>query len=281
MPTPFDSTFRLLIDDFPADWLDWLRSLGGLPPGSALAEIDTDVGTIGARADKLYRGDGVLLHAEVQLKSDRTMPDRMLLYSVQATHRHGGPVRSVLILPRREGNASTLTGHLQRQLPDGTNYLDFRYSVVRLWELPAGPLLNGPLGTSPLAALTDEAEPQLPTVVARINERFRTELPEERAARAEAAILVLLGLRYNNDDIERLFQGVEGMEESSTYQAIIRKGQVRGVRQSIKIAGEAAFGPIPPEAESALMTIDDPDRLVRITTRLRTADNWDDLLAAE
>src|SRR5207248_467514 len=109
-------------------------------------------------------------------------------------HRYGGPVQTVVLLLRREANATTITGMLRRHFSDGRLYHEFRYDVIRLWELPSEELLAGPLGTLPLAALTDEAAAALSTAFTRIDERFVHEAGTA-ASTLRTALYVLLGLR--------------------------------------------------------------------------------------
>src|SRR5262249_18522931 len=146
-------------------------------------------------------------------------PEKMLGYSVLLRRRHGLPVRSVLLLLRPEANATNLDGVLSlydpeeqalaaKQNRDPRPYLIFRYEVVRLWLEPLAPLLGGPLGLLPLAALTDEAARDLPAAVKRITGRLRQEAPGEEAAKLETATFVLLGLRYDDAVIRGLFEEV-------------------------------------------------------------------------
>jgi predicted transposase YdaD len=281
----FDATLKQLVDAYAADWLTFLRPRLGLPEGTTFEPLDSDLSTVSLQADKLFRLVGPasgLIHLELQSGSEIELPDRLLVYNVLAAHRYGGPVQTVVLLLRREASASTVTGTLQRRLTDGRIYHEFRYDVVRLWELPEEELLTGPLGTLPLAALTDEAAAALPTAFTRIDERFVREAgPAVNMLRA--ALYVLLGLRYDRGQIDRLYERVIGMEESVTYQAILEKGEVRGRRtQALRIIrrlGLEKFG-VPEEViESSLAAIDDPDRLERIVDRMLHAADWADLLS--
>jgi hypothetical protein len=69
------------------------------------------------------------------------------------------------------------------------------------------------------------------------------------------------------------------MEESVTYQAIIRKGEILGERKLIQRVGRQRFGAPDAAAEGTLAAIDDRDRLERIADRLFDAASWADLLA--
>src|SRR5438445_12199426 len=106
----------------------------------------------------------------------------------------------------------------------------------------------------------------MPTVFNRIDDRVvheaGTAIPTLRAA-----LYVLLGLRYDRGQIDQLYRGVVGMEESVTYQAILEKGAIvgeaRGRREEalrfIRRLGQKRLGPPDSATETALAAIDDPD----------------------
>ena len=223
---PFDASLKDIIEEYARAWAEQFT------PGPILdvAVIDADVSTVTAAADKVLRirspkGD-CLLDLEAQGSYDATKPRRMMLYSVLLLERHDLPVRTVVILLRREAVTSTMTGVVEmRYTPEDMPYLTFRYTVVPLWRLPIGPLLNGPIGLLPLAPLTDEAEADIQGVVDHVIRRFRAETPREEAAKMEATTFILMGMRYDKDFVAQLYQGVPDMEESSTYQLIMERGE--------------------------------------------------------
>jgi hypothetical protein len=77
------------------------------------------------------------------------------------------------------------------------------------------------------------------------------------------------------------------MEESVTYQAILRKGAVIGEAQGrrdealrvIRMMGGEKFGPADAASMAALAAIEDTDRLERICKAVLRAPTWPDLLA--
>src|SRR5262249_49486907 len=152
----------------------------------------------------------------------------------------------------------------QRRPGEVDPYLVFRYRVIRVWEEPLAPLLAGGLGTLPLAALTDEAEPILASVVRRIDERLRGEAPPALVGKMRATISVLLGLRYEGDQIMPLWTE-ELLEESSFYQMILARGETRGrlaeARQMLLRQGRVKFGEPDATTVAALDAIVDLSRL--------------------
>ncbi len=79
--------------------------------------------------------------------------------------------------------------------------------------------------------------------------------------------------------IERLFKGVQEMEESTTYQWIIRKGEARGAREMLLEFGGWKLGTPNPTVVAAIEAITDLGRLRALAARLRDVNTWDALLA--
>ncbi len=280
----FDATLKDLMDACSTDWATEL----GPWQGQRVEVIDADLATVTAASDKVLRlhSDAFtwLLHLEANSGSESDLPERLSWYNALLGHRHRLPVRSVVLLLRREANASNLTGVYERRFPDeDAAYVTFRYRVVRLWELPLERLLTGRLGMLPLAPLTDEAAAVLPAVIGRIDERLRQEASPEEADKLRAATFVLMGLRYSDELSERLFRGITTMEDSVTYQAIIRKGAARGrveeAKKFLLILGRSRFGSPDAPTTAALEAINDLDRLEALGQRLLHVSTWQELLA--
>ncbi len=293
MSKKFDATLKELFDHYPLDWVKLVSRDIGLSEteGVRMEPLDADLSTISPQADKLFRLSGskeALLQLELQSGWDGSLPDRCLLYSVLAEHRYSLPVFTAVILLERRAEASSLTGHLVRERPDGKPYLTFAYSVMRIWQMPAAELLDRGIGTLPLALLTDEAKQDPEGVYARFHERVDQQIADnnERAAIYSGAY-ILMGLRFDREFLNRLFRETSTMRESSTYQGILQegrdeglvKGRVETLRQSIRDLGEVRFGPIPPSLGVDLDTASDPDRLARVMKRVLSATGWEDLMA--
>jgi len=283
MAKTFDATLKFLEDQFGADWAAALSRYAGLPPGIRVEPLDSDLSVASAQTDKLFRLSGPatgLLHLELESTWAGEIPNRPLLYSVLAEHRHGGPVYSVVILLRPEANADAVSGELVREGAVG-EYLRFRYRVVRLWELASAELMAGPIGTLPLALLTNDAQAQLSDLIRRMDERVRRELGDGPDAETiRTACYLLLGLRYDKDAIDRLFAGVTQMMESSTYRGLLEDGEVRALRRTLLRLGRKKLGPPTAEAETALKAITDRARLDRMLDSLDNVADWQTLLGA-
>ncbi len=77
MAKPFDATTKDLLESDPVAWMTYL----GLHPQGTVEVIDSDLSTVTAEADKVYRVSGsepYLVHVEMQSSADTTLPRRLL-----------------------------------------------------------------------------------------------------------------------------------------------------------------------------------------------------------
>ncbi len=251
--------------------------------------IDADIATISGAADKVLRLHGPppsIMHFEFQAGPDASLPRRMNVYNAALEDRHDLPVASVAVLLRPQANLSVLTGTYQRQLPQASQpYRIFRYQVIRVWELPVQPLLAGGLGRLALAPVSAVSEPELPGVLREMKQRVARLHDRGRLGRWWTAVYVLMGMRYEETLIEQLLQGVLDMEESVTYQAIIRKGlaggELKEVRKMLLRLGETHLQTAPPAAlQQRVERIENLDQLEELILRATHLRSWDELLPA-
>jgi hypothetical protein len=262
--------------------------LGG--PSAPVEAIDSDLATVTAAVDKVLRVNADppwLLHVELQSGPRSDPAEPLHWYNSLLGHRHHLPVRTVLVLLCREADSPQLDGLYQQTFPSEPLYLQFRYRMVRVWQLPASVFLQGGLGLLPLAPLADVSRNDLPEVIRRMQARLADEAVPEQAQQLWATTYVLMGLRYPAALAEQLFREIQHMEESTTYQAIIRKGEERGLqrgalleaRKTLLRLGRKRFGEPPLETAAVLEAINDLERLERMSERLLDVTTWDDLLA--
>jgi predicted transposase YdaD len=277
---PFDATLKDLIE---ADPTSWARRF--LPGGVRSATlVDADISSLTAAADKVIRAetdDGpVILNIEAEGRHAADAPGRLLLYGVVLRHRHELPVHSVVLLLRREAHASGLTGVLEVQRPgEAVPYLTFRYQVVRLWQEPMQPLLEGGLGTLPLAVLTDEAAADLRGTVRAVDERARGQTSPAGVGTMRTAMTLLLGMRYDEEVIVSVMSELTSlMEESSGYKWIARREQLRGVQRFFLQQATNKLGPPDEATRARVEAITDMQRLDELGNRVLTANSWDELL---
>jgi hypothetical protein len=159
----------------------------------------------------------------------------------------------------------------------------FTYEVIPLWERPLEHFLNGPLGIAPLAVLARlpadiPLEQGLAGVIQRLCDRLRQEAPPEKFGKLLTSAYVLTGLRVPRQRAWSLFRGVQGMEESDTYLAILDEGALKYARKVILRLGQRKFGPPSDDVVTAVKGIEALDRLDRLIEGYTEVSSWQELL---
>ena len=226
----FDVSAKELVWDDPAAWLDRLE-IG--PPGP-VEVIDSDITALTAAADKVIRVGGpepYLVNVELQSSHQTDLAETIWFRQAALFHRHRLPVLTVLVLLRREANSPSLTGSFEINMPDGWLTNRYNYRVIRLWGEDPEPYLTAGVNLVPLAPLANVAEPALPGLVERMAARINAE-PRPRSVKLWTATYLLMGLCYSEELVSRLLEGVHNMQESTTYQAILREGLKKGSKKA-------------------------------------------------
>lgn len=276
MSKGYDGTFKQLVEAHPADWL----ILAGLPAGHSVEVVDSELSSVTAAADKVLRISGpdpYIAHLEFQAGVDPNFDSRMLLYNVPARWRHRLPVRTVAVLLHPGVETSGIAERVQ-DIADAESRLEFSYRILRVWTLPVKPVLEGGVGTLPLAPLCVSTA-ELPAVFERIDARLSAEAPP-RAEELWTASFVLSGLRHDASVVKQVLEGVRTMRESSTYQYILQEGRLEEARKLILKLGTKRFGPPGRTVELLINEIDELERLEGVFERMPDATGWDDLFSA-
>jgi predicted transposase YdaD len=276
---------ELVWDDPPA-----LLERIGIPYAGTVDVIDSDITTLSASADKVIRvpePEPYLVDIELQSYHDSDLVRTLWYRQVALDYRHNLTVLTVLVLLRWEANSPRLDGTYERKLPDGFQTNRYNYNVVRLWEDDPELYLNASVALVPLAPLADVSRTELPGVIQRMKARIGQE-PRPRAAKLFAISYLLMGLRYEDELTNQLFEGIEIMRESTTYQRILTEGRQEGenlgrlheARRIIYLQGSQRFGEPGSASTAALEAIEDVGRLELLVKRILEPDlhDWDDLL---
>jgi predicted transposase YdaD len=289
MPGPLDDALKHLTELSPQDWV-----VQGGWPAAPVTLADADIATITGATDKVIRVAGPpdwLLAVDFQAGHDALkLPPKMLLYNAALRKRHELHVRSLAVILHRDADSPQLTGLYESDFPNELPDVTLRYRVVRVWQVPAERWLAGGLGVLPLAPLGAVAEVELPAVIAQMKDRLDREVTRSEAAELWSATYILMGLRYADALIETLLQGVLAMEDSVTYQKILRKGLAQGVTQGLAqgraeearrlllLLGRKHLGEPSADARTALESLTDVDQLEELTLRLTDVSSWQELL---
>ena len=246
--------------------------------------VDGHMASVAVTADKLVLVDDpvlgrFLVHVEFQTVRDVGLDLRMLQDNVWATKAYGLPVRSVAFLFRRAA-AAGVTGRVHAAAGDDW-LLDFRYNVVRLYDLPAEPLVTGPIATIGLVGVAAVPPADAARVAGRV--RLVSELPLAEAREAAEVLRVFAGLRPGGKFLETIMMTTADLfQAAKSYRETILKGRaegrVEGERLMLLRMGTLRFGP-PPAAVADRVAAATADDLDRLADRLLSAAGWDDLLA--
>jgi predicted transposase YdaD len=280
MPKPYDATLKELLEIAPYDW----PNLTGLTP-ERVDVIDADVSTVTAAADKVLRLHGPsqsLMAVEFQSWADGSLPARLHMYNAILEHRHELPVRSVAVLLTPQADHSNLTGLHVSCCEKEEPHLEFRYRVLRLWQVPVERMLAGGLAMLALAPISSARREELPRVIERVAEGLRRGADALLRGKLWTAIYVAMGLRYERGLVNQLLRGVHEMEESVTYQAIIEKGVEKGRRQGreeglkagLLAFGRNRFGEPDPQVLTVLENLHDEAELDRLIATFESATSW-------
>ncbi len=290
----FDVSAKELIWDDPGAWLDRL----GIGPPGPVEVIDSDITALTAAADKVIRvgaPEPYIVNLELQSSHQSDLVETTWFRQAALFYRHRIPVLTVLILLRREANSPSLTGTFEIKMPDGRVTNHYNYPVVRLWSDDPEDYLTAGVNLVPLAPLAKVTETELPRIVQRMAARINTE-PSPRSAKLWTATYLLMGLCYAEEFVSRLLEGVHKMQESTTYQAILREGRGEGLvegrnegliegrvneaQRMLLLQGQIRFGTVDEVTRGQILAIREIERLEEIGKRLLdpSVRDWQGLL---
>jgi predicted transposase YdaD len=297
MPLPFDATLKDLAQNDPTAFVAAFDA----PPVGPVAMLNVDLSTVTAATDLVF-GVGKplakIVHVDCQSRAFEGLGRSMLRYNALLHHQMAVPVHSVALLLHPRAQHPSVYGKVHYGGTGGEWFTDFRYSVVRLWERPVEELLRFPPSLLPLATLgllpaSEKTEDALAEVVRRILGRLHGEVDPQRFRRLAMATFVLTGMRVPAEVAKSMFLGVQGMQDSSTYQAILdegreeglkkglKQGQVQGVQKTLLLLGRARFGEPNDATRKRLLAIKNVARLERLSMRVLEVRSWKELLSQE
>ncbi len=281
MSKPYDATGKELLQSDPVAWAAFL---GIVRPADRVKLVDSDLSTVSAAADKvLLIKDDPNWIANVEFLSwcDSGSPLQMLMYSGLLQRRHKMAVASVLVVLAPKADSPTFTGVHAVAPPFGPGW-NFRYTVVRLWEMPVGPFLEGPLAILPLAPLADHTGIGLTAVANEIGRRLHNEGDFANGDQIVTMIAVLMKLRYNAMTTLEFINSIPDAEDYPGFKMFLDRGrsegQMKEARSLLLRQGNKKFGPPKLAQESAINEFFDLAQLEVLCEKLLDVNTWDDLL---
>lgn len=138
----------------------------------------------------------------------------------------------------------------------------FRWRIVKLWELDAESLFAaGDVGLIPWVPLTRFELPE-EEVFQRCRDTIDASLKDQEHDKMLAVTQVLASLRYNDEVLEKFFQGKKTMIEFPAIQELVTEGKLEGKlegkRESIFHFLRNRFKSVPTDVEQSVLAIRDP-----------------------
>ena len=283
MSHTFDATLKSILGEAPAD----LRKPFRLPETEPAQPLNVDLSTISAATDVAF-GFGAPLQEIVDLNfqsgPDPHVDARLHLYNAAFHLRFHVPVRSILVLLRPKAETPGLTGKLS--YVSGGKQVSFEYDVIRMWQEPVQPFLEGGISQLPLAMLCKmpSGKPLEKALLAvrQAIERRLAHLPDyAQAIRLMTAAHVLTGLRVDRIQINAIFEGASIMHRKVAWDEAIDDGRIQNSHRTLLNQGRKLFGEPSPKTETSVAAIDDPERLERMLDAILDVKSWKALLAVK
>jgi len=233
--------FRSEIDTLVSYFLEGATLDGTLEEAEQNVEIDRSMLKIDLAYWIKYHLLRAILHIELQSGPDRTMARRMLAYFANLHLKYNVPVFCVVIFLFKcafEQSPYTVSCDDKVMLPE------FRYDVIRLWEVDPQPFLDEhsvPLYVL-LPAMKDPTVDMLRQAIREIREFYESERAIERLAQFYC---VLYGTTTVPDEVKDLIekelsmssQYVDFMTQTPLFQQLLKereaKGKIEGLRTSV------------------------------------------------
>ena len=283
MPKPYDATSKFLAEFHPEDWLSFL----GMPE-YPVEILDADFSTVTTAADKILKVNDpagpYCIHFDYQSAYDAFLDLRTLSYTVFAELKLLLPVVSIVVALSPRVMSGRVTGGVRRSHP--LTQIDYRYTLIKVWDTPAEQFMNAGIALMPFAPLGKIDVSELPGLIYRMRVIIDAEQDAVKASKFWTAVSIFMGLKFEPEFIETLLKGVANMRESTTYQAILREGEVIGKLEGklegkldmFKIYAESCLGDINEIAEVKLNSIKKAETVDMLVRRLKEVKNWTELL---
>jgi len=255
----FDNICKFLAETYSSDIASWL-----LGESISLTQVQPqELAVEPIRADSLIllEAEGLLLHLEFQTKADPQIPFRMLDYWVRGKRRFPDKKIRQFVIYLRETSSNLV---LQQEFQDDSTY--HRFEVIRLWEQPVTNFLEY-VGMLPFAILVGQGDKE--RLLQGIAEKIDRIDDLNTRETISAATYVLAGMVLEENIIKQILRR-DIMQESVTYQAILREGRQEGLKEGEIIGRKQGlltiilkqltrkFGTLPPKLHTRIARLQIP-----------------------
>ncbi len=232
MSGSWDSSLKLLINDNPQAFVNWL-----LEGAQVRKKLQTEFKAHTIIADALlevsWYDENFLLHIEFQSTNDSKMGERLLEYNLAAHKEHDMDVLSIVIYLKSDGEVPQ--SPLLWKIPTGKETLQFHYLVVEMAKLATDQLRHeGLVGILPLLLLTKDGATHgvVDEVIAGLQEAKKYDLLPV----TELLASLVLKDQADQEWIKRRFAMLQdALRETPAYQRILEEGREEG-REEVREA---------------------------------------------
>ena len=230
MANDWDVVIKLLVGSNPQDFVSLL-----LPEARFQSFLDKELHGRTIQADILMRVNWkeqeMILHVEFQRRRDADMSKRIWEYNALSTIQYQCPVSSFVLYLIPDG---TVPDPFYQIGVDGRRIHDFRYDILKLWELPVEELEQpGREGTLPLMPLAKGGMSyrRVDEMIARLQETDR----EDLYAMAYSLAALAFSKTEERAWLRRRFNMLKDiLEESWAYQEMIEEAQQKAEKKGMQ-----------------------------------------------
>ena len=226
------------------------------------------------RPDMVFRARKKIFHIEIQAQQDKTLPERMLLYSLEIKEKFGQkPVQIILFVGKGNPPPSTFKDE----------FTSHKFIVLDMKKIDPNEFIKSKKSEEVIVGVLAGKFKDKPKIIEKVKERIVEIVKnEEEIAKYIDSISFLAGL-FDIEiklkpmpiqvDIRKTFLYKWGEKEGE------KKGKQEGLKEAILLGVQIKFGKSKmKEVKNLLEKVDDLTHLKKIKRKIIEAKTWDDFV---
>jgi hypothetical protein len=222
------------------------------------------------RPDMLFKAGEKIFHIEIQVQQDKTLPKRMLIYSIGIEEKFGRePVQIVLFVGKGKPPPSYFKSEFK--------FLKFK--VVDMKKIDPDEFINSEKPEEVIIGILAGKFKDKPEIIEKVKERIVEIVKnEEEIAKYIDSISFLAGLFDVKVEVKPMPIQVD-IRKTFLYKWGKQEGKQEGLKEAILLDVQIKFGKSKTkEVKTLLEKVDDVNYLKKIKRKIIEAKNWDDFL---
>jgi len=236
-----------------------------------LEDITTEIELVKSlRPDMLFKAGEKIFHIEIQAQQDKTLPKRMLIYSIGIEEKFGKePVQIVLFV----GKGNPPPSYFKSE------FKTLKFKVVDMKKIDPNEFLKSKKPEEVIIGILAGKFNEKPKIIERVKERIVEIVKnEERMIKYIDSISFLAGLFDVEIKVKPMPIQVD-IRKTFLYKWGEEEGEKRGLKKAILSGIKLKFGPSKArQIRNLLVKINDMNQLEKINKELIKAENWDDFV---